>query len=66
MRKQTVSIDKWRDGVKFLMNLGTNPTLTAKDQRTLRQFLRGPFANGMRTEEAQRVLEGIWERGRTA
>jgi hypothetical protein len=58
-----VSQDKWRDAVKFLMNLGCNPTLSANDQRKLRACLRGPFANGMTNEQAHRTLrEAIgWE-----
>ena len=38
-----VSPDKFRDAVKFLMRLGTNPTLTNRDQKQLHQFFRGPF-----------------------
>lgn len=51
-----VSQDKWRDAVKFLMNLGTGPNLSARDQKFLRGLCRGPFANGMNELEALRVL----------
>lgn len=51
-----VSDDKWRDAVKFLVGMGTNPTLTAADQKTLQEGLRGPFKNGMTVTDAQRFL----------
>jgi hypothetical protein len=55
--------DRIRDAVKFLMGLGTNPTLSAQDQRKLREFMRGPFAEGLSEEHAHRVLREIgWER----
>jgi hypothetical protein len=57
--KVLVSVDKWRDGVKFLMGLGANPTLTTKDQRMFRDMLRGPFVKGMTEREAQSVLAVI-------
>jgi hypothetical protein len=61
----TVSQDKWRDAVKFLMNLGTGPNLSAKDQRFLRGLYRGPFTNGMSELDALRVLGNAgWLRDR--
>lgn len=51
-RLMQVSEDKWRDAIKFLMGQGTNPSLTSKDQKKLREFMRGPFAKGMTEREA--------------
>jgi hypothetical protein len=57
-----VNRDRIRDAVKFLMGLGTNPTLSGSDQRKLRACLRGPFANGMTAEQAHSVLREMgWE-----
>jgi hypothetical protein len=30
-----VTLDRWRDAIKFLMGLGTGPHLTARAQRLL-------------------------------
>lgn len=51
-----VSEDKWRDSVKLLMGVGVGPTLTKAEQRRLTESLRGPFANGMTEQQANRVL----------
>jgi hypothetical protein len=69
MKKQWVSYDKWRDGVKFLMNLGTNPSLTLKDQNQLRDLLKDPFGNGvfdasqtgLTADGARAALTRIWK-----
>jgi hypothetical protein len=46
-----------RAAIKFLMGLGCNPELTARDQRELRKLLRGPFAKGFATtQEARQAL----------
>jgi hypothetical protein len=59
----TVSDDKWRDAIKFLMGLGTNHTLTAQDQKKLAGYMRGLFADGMTEPEARRLLAAIgWQR----
>jgi hypothetical protein len=55
-RVAIVSEDKFRDAVKFLMGLGTGPSLTPREVRTLNQALRGPFANGMSAEDASSWL----------
>jgi hypothetical protein len=47
--------DRRRDAVKFLMGLGCNPSLTARDQRILRQYIRA----GMTSAEARDVLAVI-------
>jgi hypothetical protein len=60
---QEIYRERVRDAVKFLMGLGTNPSLTAQDQQRLREFMRGPFAEGLSEEHAHRVLREIgWER----
>ena len=51
-----VDEDKWRDAVKFLMGLGCNPSLSPKDQRKLRSYMRGPFALGMSAEDAESII----------
>jgi hypothetical protein len=51
-----VSIDRWRAAVKFLMGLGTNPELTTQDQKDLRKFLPGRYADGMTAIEAEKTL----------
>jgi hypothetical protein len=54
----TARLMRNRAAIKFLMGLGTNPELTARDQRELRKLLRGPFANGFATtQEARRALD---------
>jgi hypothetical protein len=58
-----VSYDKWRDAVKFLMGQGVNPSLSSKDQRVLREQLRGPFSQGMTEEQARSVLTALgWQK----
>lgn len=52
-----VSLDKWRDGVKFLMGLGVNPTLTSADQKMLSECHRGPFVKGVPEHLAAGLLE---------
>jgi hypothetical protein len=54
-----VSDDKWRDGVKYLMGLGCNPTLTRADQLKLSAQMRGPFKNGFSMQGARRVLRAL-------
>jgi hypothetical protein len=44
-----------RAAIKFLMGLGTNPELTAKDQRMLRPYV----SQGMTTTEARATLKRI-------
>jgi hypothetical protein len=57
--KMRFSGEKRRDAVKFLMGLGTNPSLTPADQRYLSEMLRGPFANGMTEKIAIRAIDSM-------
>lgn len=52
----SVTRDRWRAGIKFLMGLGTNPELTPRDQRIMRAMLRGEHTSGMGEADAQRTL----------
>jgi hypothetical protein len=56
MRLIKVSVDKWRDGTKFLQGFGTGPSLTVSEQRKMKAVLRGPYAQGMNEAEAQKYL----------
>lgn len=51
-----VSHDRWRAGVKFLLGLGTNPALTADDQRRLQPYVR----EDMTAEGARYILATIF------
>jgi hypothetical protein len=57
MKEFVVSEDKWRDAVKFLMGLGTGPSLSAGEQEALSGLLRlRKTGDGFSAANASRLL----------
>ncbi len=55
-----VDATKWRDAVKFLMGLGTNPSLTGPDMKFLRKIMSDMKLTESLTEvAAAKILESV-------